>query len=106
MNNISEAAEAKESHTVEVASVFGSPYRSPAGTILIPVASVKEAHRSGSSPASARTASPRAIIELDEKGVRIRELTNSTLLGFAGIVLVAWNVFWIAKTVRAFAKKR
>jgi hypothetical protein len=95
----------------EVASVFGQPYRSPSGTLLIPVARTVRVYRpgAGSGPRGEQvrviTAAPRAIIEVDDDGVRIKEIVNSTLLGAAGILLVAWNVFWITRTVRAFANK-
>jgi hypothetical protein len=95
----------------EVASVFGQPYRSPSGTLLIPVARVVHIYRSGAAaglkgePVRVVTAAPRAVIEVDENGVRIKEITNPLVLGLAGITLVAWNVFWITKTIRAFARK-
>lgn len=98
--------------TSDVDSVFGQPYRSPGGTLLIPVARTVRVYRpsTGSGPngeeVRVTTAAPRAIIEVDDDGVRIKEIVNSTLLGTAGILLMAWNVFWISKTVRAFAKQR
>ena len=95
-----------------VRSIFGLPYRAPDGTVIIPVARVLQAQgmgpsRAGDGRANRVTASsPLALIEVSAEGVRIKELTNSTLLGLAGITLVAWNVFWITKTVRALANKR
>ena len=95
-----------------VASVFGEPYRSPSGTLLVPVARVVQVYRPGAGESAeggtvrVTTAAPRAIIEVDEKGVRIKEITNTLVLGLAGMTLAAWNIFWITKTIRAFAKKR
>jgi hypothetical protein len=95
-----------EGETEGVSSVFGRPYRGPGGTIIIPVARVVQAQRAGARAGRVTTASPRAVIEVDEKGAHIKELTNTLLLSLAGMVLAAWNIFWITKTVRAFAKKR
>jgi uncharacterized spore protein YtfJ len=87
---------------------FGRPLTAPGGKMIIPVARVVQVNRSSDGGGGRRviTTIPRAIIEVDEQGVRIKDITNSPALGLAGIALVAWNVFWIIKTIRTFAGKR
>jgi hypothetical protein len=91
-----------------VAQAFGRPYRAPNGNMIIPVARVVQVNpsRGGSGGRRVVNAIPRAIIEVDEKGAHIKEISNTVVLGLAGMTLAAWNVFWIAKTIRAFARKR
>jgi hypothetical protein len=87
---------------------FGRPYSAPGGKMIIPVARVVQVNRSsdGGSGRRVTTTIPRAIIEVDEQGVRMKEITNTLVLSLAGMTLAAWNVYWITKTIRTFARKR
>ena len=98
-----------EAEAEAVASAFGRPYRGPDGKLIIPVARVMQVYRSGGRMGGEHrvvNAIPRAVIEVDEKGARIKEITNTAVLALAGMTLAAWNVYWITKTVRAVARKR
>lgn len=50
--------------------------------------------------------SPYGVLEITPKGVKFINTVDSNKLGMMGIVLVAWNVFWIAYTVRKIAARR
>jgi hypothetical protein len=92
-----------------IAPAFGRPYSAPGGKMIIPVARVVQVNRASDGGEAGRrviTTIPRAIIEVDEQGVRIKEIMNTLVLGLAGMTLAAWNVFWISKTIRTFARKR
>ena len=96
-----------DGHGLEAA--FGRRYSAPGGKMIIPVARVVQVNRASDGGEVGRrviTTIPRAIIEVDEQGVRIKEITNTLVLGLAGMTLVAWNVFWITRTIRAFARRR
>ena len=45
------------------------------------------------------------FVRITAEGVRYEPFMDPTRISIAGILLSAWSVFWIAKTVRAFAQK-
>ena len=49
-------------------------------------------------------ARPRGFIRITPEGVTFKSILDETRIVLSGIALSAWSVFWIAKTVRAFAK--
>ncbi len=48
---------------------------------------------------------PRGFIKITPVGVVYEPVIDVNRLGLAGIVLGAWNVFWIALAVRAIARR-
>lgn len=48
---------------------------------------------------------PVAVLEISEKETRIRPIVDVTRMLLAGMVLVAWNFFWVMYTARATARK-
>ena len=86
--------------TPDISMVFGEPYRLSHKTI-IPVASVQILYRpaSGSRPIFSR-ATPIAIIETDDRGVRIKPIVNTRLLVLTWALMLAWTVYWLLRTVR------
>ncbi len=48
---------------------------------------------------------PRGYIEITSEGVSFESIMKEGQVAMAGIMLVAWTVFWVTKTIRAFAKK-
>lgn len=109
-----------------VAATFGEPVKE-GDVMLIPVASVVYGfgYGAGSSTeevpedSQARGEKPRAhgaggggggmakplgYIRVDAGGVRYEPLMDVSRISIAGILLSAWTVFWVAKTVRAFVR--
>lgn len=108
-----------------VAATFGAPIKEDDVT-LIPVASVAYGFGYGSGPGQTHEetatdveaekpqegggggggqAKPLGFIRIDAEGVKYEPLFNSQAVSLAGIALVAWSIFWIMKTVRAFVQK-
>jgi uncharacterized spore protein YtfJ len=51
-------------------------------------------------------ARPVGIVKFTPDGVHFEPTANPFMIPLAGIAMVAWSVFWITLTVRAFARKR
>lgn len=50
-------------------------------------------------------ATPRGYIKITPDGVNFVSTMDESRVALAGIGMVAWSVFWIAKAIRAFARK-
>ncbi len=106
-----------------VAATFGAPVKEGDVT-LIPVASVaygfgygygsheadedsaeEKSEGSGVGGGGGGMARPLGFVRVDAEGVKYEPLFNPAAVSIAGILLSAWSVFWIAKTVRAFVRK-
>ena len=81
-----------------VSAVFGEPSTVGDRTV-IPVAGVRHVYgfRGGWS-----SASPVAVVEIGPEGVKVRPVVNNTLIPLAGMLLAAWNVYWVMRTIRAW----
>jgi len=120
--------------TLGARTVFGEPYQVN-GRTLIPVASVRygfgmgggqgarEAAEGAAQPGAAAgrqpvqsgsgggggggaVVKPLAVIEVAGEAVRVRPIVDVTRLATLGMLLAAWNVFWITRTIRAAAAAR
>lgn len=115
---------------MDVSRVYGEPTRE-GDTIIIPVAEHTIAFGygfgSGEGPVepagqaageAGRTATgggagggawggtkPRGFIKITPAGVVYESAIDINRLGLAGLILGAWNVFWIALAVRAFSRR-
>ncbi|MFC1996807.1 spore germination protein GerW family protein [Chloroflexota bacterium] len=108
---------------LRVDAVFGQPVHEGDVTI-IPVADVGVGFGfgSGSSPATedegeeadrgksegggaGGKATPRGYIKITPDGVDFVSTLDEGRVALAGIAMVAWAIFWIAMTIRAFVKK-
>ena len=108
---------------LRVDAVFGQPVQEGDVTI-IPVADVGVGFGfgSGRSPATAEEgeeadrgksegggaggkATPRGYIKITPDGVDFVSTLDEGRVALAGIAMVAWAIFWIAMTIRAFVKK-
>ena len=49
---------------------------------------------------------PLAVVEVTATETKIRPVTDSTRIALTALALAAWNVFWIAATLRAIFGKR
>jgi uncharacterized spore protein YtfJ len=49
-------------------------------------------------------ARPRGYIHITPDGVAFKSIVDETRISLAGIAFSAWSVFWIAKTIRTFAR--
>jgi uncharacterized spore protein YtfJ len=111
-----------------VNSVFGEPIKEGDQTV-IPVAQVSYGFGFGAGwgsgaaeaegeerPASAGEgggqgggaagkARPVGALRITADGVHFEPVMDPKVIALAGIAMVAWNVFWVAATVRAFAKR-
>jgi uncharacterized spore protein YtfJ len=117
---------------LNASSVFGEPTREGATTV-IPVASVSyafgagggygkppagEAAEVGEAAAELDTgegggsggggggrAKPLGYIRLDADGAHFDPIQDQSRIALAGIMMVAWAIFWVTATIRAFAKR-
>jgi len=111
-----------------VNTVFGEPLKEGEQTI-IPVASVSygfgfgAGYGSGQSPdqeegqpanvgegggsgaGAMGKAKPQGVLRITAEGVHFEPAMDPKTIALAGIAMIAWNVFWIAATVRAFARR-
>jgi hypothetical protein len=85
-----------EAGIAHVSAVFGEP-RTVGDKTIIPVASVRHAYGIGGGWSSA---SPVAVIEIDSQGVRVKPVINEAIIPLAGMLLAAWNVYWLLRTIR------
>ncbi|MDR7481707.1 MAG: spore germination protein GerW family protein [Armatimonadota bacterium] len=105
-----------------VKTVFGDPIRAD-GRTLVPVARVAygfgfglgrnqekeqgtEETGEGGGGGGGAWVRPMAVLEITDAGTRVRPIVDVTRLVLAGLALVAWNVFWVAYTVRAVERAR
>jgi hypothetical protein len=82
-----------------VAEVFG-PVRVVGDKTLIPIASVS--YVSGRGEQGAPTRTPVAVVEVSDRGVRVRPVPVPLPVIIAGILLLAWNVYWLFRTIEAW----
>lgn len=110
---------------LNVGAVFGEPVHE-GNSVVIPVASLtmgfgygagspppQAASQDDQKPASGESAGgggggslqPRGYLRITADDVKYEPIMNTTLVSLAGIIMAAWNVFWIARAIRAFAPK-
>ncbi len=87
----------KASTWAGVDRVFGKPYNVE-GMTVIPVARIRLVR--GPRGFVYREVKPAALIEVTERGVQIKPVVNTLLMALAGILLGAWNVYWVTRTIR------
>ncbi|MBI3998713.1 MAG: hypothetical protein HY355_06735 [Armatimonadetes bacterium] len=105
-----------------VKTVFGEPFQVN-GRTIIPVAKVaygfgfgagrsnereKEEEETGEGGGGGGGVSvrPVAVLEISGQDTKVKPIVDVTRLALAGMVLAAWNVFWIAYTIRKMARGR
>ncbi len=102
-----------------VRAVFGEVMEIE-GRKVIPVASVAygfglgggQAPRAGGNGATGGggggglRVEPLALVEVVEGKLRVQPIVNVTRLAMLGMLLVAWNVFWITRTIRVSVRAR
>lgn len=59
----------------------------------------------GEGAAGGGKATPRGYIKITSEGVAFESTADENRVALAGIAMTAWAIFWIAKTIRAFARK-
>jgi len=112
---------------LNVAAVFGAPVKE-GGVTLIPVARVaygfgygygagvshepaaestpvETAEGSGAGGGGGGVARPLGFIRIDANGARYEPMVDPTRVPLAGILMIMWAVFWVAKTIQAFVRK-
>ncbi|MFN8499591.1 MAG: spore germination protein GerW family protein [Anaerolineae bacterium] len=112
---------------LNVRSIFGEPVHE-GNTVVIPVASMRVGfgYGSGSGPqpnaegegeqaapagegagaGGGGSLQPVGYLRITADDVKFEAITDNNLVSLAGIGMVAWNVFWVAAAIRAFAPKR
>lgn len=111
---------------VNVGAVFGQPVHE-GNTVIIPVASVSMGFGFGAGPASPQqgptgdeksapaeggggggggSVQPKGYLRITANDVKYEPIMDTQMISLAGILMAAWNVFWIARTIRAFAPKK
>lgn len=102
-----------------VRTVFGDPIE-VRGRTIIPVARVRYGFGIGTGRAKGgpeREAGegggggggvsirPLAVMEITDRGTKFTPIVDVTRLALAGIALIAWNVFWITRTLRVVKQR-
>jgi uncharacterized spore protein YtfJ len=99
-------------------TVFGEPV-TVEGRTIIPVARVQYMYGFGMGQGPARDEKPTGgggggggvrvnpvgVLEITADGLTFKPVVDVTRLALAGMALAAWNVFWIALTVRAVRRR-
>jgi uncharacterized spore protein YtfJ len=105
-----------------VKTVFGEPIRQN-GRVIIPVARVaygfgfgggrnaekesqEEESSEGAGGGGGVSVRPVAILEITDKETRVKPIVDVTRVALAAMLLTAWNVFWIAFTIRRLARSK
>jgi uncharacterized spore protein YtfJ len=105
-----------------VRTVFGDPIQQN-GRVIIPVAKVaygfgfgggrnaekepqEEESSEGAGGGGGVSVRPVAILEITEEETRIRPIVDVTRVALAGMVLLAWNIFWVTYTIRRAARSK
>jgi uncharacterized spore protein YtfJ len=52
------------------------------------------------------SSTPVAIIDISDRGVEIKAIEDKTRIIIGGLMLAAWNVFWLSLTARTFFHQR
>ena len=50
-------------------------------------------------------ARPVAVVELTEDDLKVHQVVDSTRIAVASLILAAWCVYWITRTIRVFRRK-
>lgn len=66
----------------------------------------KEEGGSGGGGGGGGSSTPVAVIDISDRGVSIEPIEDKTRLQMAGIMMVAWNVFWVMWTARSIIHER
>lgn len=105
-------------------SVVG-PAQDNAGRIAIPLATVSagfglglgsgaaddpdraNAHQEGGGGGGGggARARPVAVVELTADDLRVHQVVDSTRIAVASLILAAWSVYWITRTIRVFRRR-
>jgi hypothetical protein len=98
--------EAGAPQPLDVSAVFGKPYTAGDRTV-IPVARVSYAVGSGTKGGGrAMTARPVAVVEIGGGRVRVQQIVSPLPIILGGMLVGAWNVYWIARAVREWSRKQ
>lgn len=100
----------------DVRTVFGEEIELN-GRRVIPVASVQYGFGMGGGSEPKQTegkapggggmrVEPVALIDITDGKLKVEPIVNVTRLATMAMILAAWSVFWISRTIRAVAAKR
>lgn len=59
-----------------------------------------EAAGAGGGGAGGAMTTPVALLQVTSEDTKVIAIVDSTKLALAGILMIAWNLFWIARTIR------
>lgn len=51
-------------------------------------------------------ATPIAVVEVTEEATKVIPIVDSTKIALAGMFCAAWNLFWIARTIRVLKARK
>ncbi len=111
-----------------VDAVFGTPVESN-NKLVIPIAAAtygfglglgaSETSKPGESEASTRAwggsgggsgggyiVRPVAVAVIDSEGVRVQSIIQEERIAIAGILMIAWTVFWLARVLLRYASRK
>lgn len=94
-----------------VAQVFGNPQVVGEKT-MVPVAAVLHIGNLGSSAAEGfretwrRSRHRVALVEVGDRGVRVRPVPGPVPLILLALLLAVWNIYWVARTAREWRARQ
>jgi uncharacterized spore protein YtfJ len=65
-----------------------------------------EASGAGAGGGGGGMATPIAVLEVTDEDTKVIPIVDSTRLALAGILMAAWNIFWIARTIRVLRERK
>ncbi len=68
-------------------------------------ASDPHAGQQGGGGGGGARARPVAVVELTEDDLKVHQVVDSTRIAVASLILAAWCVYWITRTIRVFRRK-
>jgi uncharacterized spore protein YtfJ len=84
---------------------YGGGYgRSGEATANEPPAAGEGGSGAGSGGGAGGRSTPRGFIHISADEVKFQPITDETRIPIAGIIMVAWIVFWVMATIRTIAK--
>lgn len=84
---------------------YGGGYgRGPEGNTADPAQAGEAGSGGGTGGGAGGRTIPRGFIQIGADEVKFQPITDETRIPIAGIVMVAWIVFWVMVTIRTIAK--
>jgi len=85
-------------------SGYGSGGEEPTANAAQEASTVKSGEGGGGGGGGGGRSTPRGVLRITSQEVYYEPIVDPTRIPLAGILMVAWTVFWVTATIRAIAK--